>query len=515
MPSDPSDGPARRQLLKGALATATLSACTGATPSAQDPAPVGPSLSLQATAERPRNVVVIMTDDQRFDGFSFMGHPFLSTPNLDRLVSEGAWCAEAFVTTSLCCPSRASMLSGLYAHAHGVLNNQSELAASVPTYAQFLTHAGLDTAYIGKWHMGAKNPHPRPGWKRWIGFRGQGRYTYPGPDKLDPLDRGFSYDGTMQRKEGYVTDLLTDEAVTYLQSRQGHDTPFCLMVAHKACHAPFVPAPRHAEAFADAAAPDVPPDTDEVYAGLPDWLRRLRRNTVFGVDEPYGTWPDFTSWYRDYHRTLLAVDEGVGRILTAIQAAGLQERTVVLFVSDNGFMHGEKGVLDKRNAYETSIRIPLLAWAPGWIPAGLRIDPMVLNLDLAPTILELMGLHPPEHLHGRSLVPLLKGGTPKWRQDFLYEYFHERMFPTTPTVLAVRTATHKWITYRGTDTPPELYDLQADPAETTNLAEVPDSANRRKGLNNRLKRQAKRTGLLPDPVWGRTAPQRSALSEEE
>ena len=212
----------RREVLEGALATAALTGCA--------PAPRGGIAvpSLKPTGTKPRNVVLILTDDQRFDSFSFMGHPFLRTPRIDQLVREGAWCRNAFVTTSLCCPSRASMLTGRYAHDHGVLNNQSELAESELTYAQYLSKAGLPTAYVGKWHMGADNPHPRPGWQRWIGFRGQGRYIYPGPPKLNPLDRGFSYNGELKQVKGYVTDLLTDEAVSQLAELAKQAQPLLL-----------------------------------------------------------------------------------------------------------------------------------------------------------------------------------------------------------------------------------------------------------------------------------------------
>lgn len=506
----------RRALLEGVLATAALSACTGGPtepppepPREREPPrpgpPPAPPGSSGPTDTAPRNVVLILTDDQRFDGFSFMSHPFLRTPALDRLAASGAWCAESFVTTSLCCPSRASMLTGLYAHRHGVLNNQSELPASIPTYAQRMQRAGVQTAYIGKWHMGAKNPHPRPGWDHWIGFRGQGRYTYPGPDTLPPADRGFSHDGELRTASGYVTDLLTDHALDYLEAHKDDEVPFCLVVAHKACHAPFVPAPRHADAFPDAPAPPILPDTDEAYAHLPDWLRRMRRDTIFGVEQPYGQWPDFASWYRDYHRTLLAVDESVGRILAKLQETGNLQRTAVLYTSDNGFMHGEKGVLDKRNAYEPSIRIPLLISAPGLVQPGSRIDELVLNVDLAPTLLQLVGLAVPDDLHGRSIVPLLaaRGDRPQWRSAFLYEYFFERRFPTTPTVFALRTQRHKWITYHGVDTPPALYDLVTDPSERHDLADEPRRRKLRGELEARLRKHMAQTGLMPDPVWGR------------
>lgn len=482
----------RRDVLLSGLA---LAACSGAPPPVMEPRPTGAD---------PRNVIVILTDDQRWNSFSFLGHPFVKTPHLDRVARDGAVCSEAFVTTSLCCPSRASMFTGLYAHTHGILDNSGELDPAFPTYARILERAGIDTAYIGKWHMGAGNPHPRPGWKHWVGFRGQGKYLYPGTDN-DPLDRGFSYDGSFREVEGYVTDLLTDEAVSYLESRDGK-TPFCMVLAHKGVHAPFTPAERHKGLYADEARiPAVLPDTDAAYAELPAWLREMRRSSDFGVERPYDTWPDFRSWYLDYHRTLLAIDDGVGRILATLEARGLLDRTAVLFTSDNGFMFGEKGVLDKRNFYEPSIRVPMLGVAPGLIPAGTKVDRFVLNVDLAPTILELCGYHAPEQWHGRSIVPLLRGEKlgDEWRQEFVYEYFYERMFPETPTLFGIRTKRMKLSTTFGAPLPDELFDLQADPEEKHNLADLPDEAERHKSLKTRMGKHFMELGMLQEPVWGR------------
>jgi N-acetylglucosamine-6-sulfatase len=265
-----------------------------------------------------------------------------------------------------------------------------------------------------------------------------------------------------------------------------------------------VPRAADREKFADGPIPPVLPDTDEAYAELPAWLRGIRKDTEFSADRPYGSWPDFAAWYLDYHRTLLAVDDSVGRILASLADRGLAERTVVLFASDNGFMFGEKGVLDKRNFYEPSIRIPLLAHAPGLIPAGTRVKDLVLNVDLAPTILELLGLQPPTHWHGRSLAPLLRGErVDGWRQEFVYEYFFERAFPGTPTVFGLRTPRMKLGTYHGLDTPDELFDLEADPGETDNRIDDPGYADRRKGMMGRLKRHFDELGMLTDPVWGR------------
>jgi len=490
----------RRDLLRAAPVAIGACGLTGPRegPTAPPDAPPIPEPPVPATnGRRPRNVLIVLTDDQRWDSFGFMGHPFLTTPHLDRLATDGAWFRHAFVTTSLCCPSRATMLSGVYAHSHGVVDNTSELASSWPTFATVAQRAGIDTAYIGKWHMGGHTPAPRPGWSTWKSFRGQGRYSYPGGPKVAPYDRGMDYDGVFREVDGYITDVLTDLACEWLEGRS-RDNPFCLVVGHKACHAPFEPAPRHAAAFADAPVPEPLPDTDEAYEGIPGWLRR-QRETIFGVDTPYRKWPDFRSWYLDYHRTLLAVDEGVGRLLSTLEATGQLDDTVVLYLSDNGFMHGEKGTLDKRCFYEPSIRIPWL----GRVAGGARgpLDPMVLNLDVAPTVLDALGLEPAATMQGRSVLPHLLGEpVHTWRDDFLYEYFFEASFPSTPTVLGVRTATHKLMSYHGLDSPEEVYDLVADPAERDNLAGR--EPRRRKGLRQRLRRLSEEHGLLLQPLWG-------------
>ncbi len=443
---------------------------------------------------------MILVDDQRADGIGLAGHPFLQTPNMDRMGSEGAWFTDAFVTTSLCCPSRASMLTGLYAHAHGVVNNKAELRADVPTWNQLLQRAGVTTAYVGKWHMGGRNASPRPGWDHWVSFPGQGRYVYPG-EKGEPEEKAFNVNGELTPVEGYVTDLVTDQAVSWLKTRKKGER-FAMVVAHKACHAPFEPAPRHADAFADAPVPRPLPDTDEAYEGRPQWLRRMRES-LFGAEKLYnGRWDSFEDWYRDYHRTLLSVDEGIGRILATLEEQGLDEETLVLYTSDNGFMTGERGVLDKRCFYEESIRVPLLAWAPGMIGPKTTSSDLVLNIDVAPTILDAAGFGPLETMHGESLMPLLQGRETKWRDAFLYEYFFERAFPQCPTVLGVRTKKAKLISYHGVWEAPELYDLEDDPGETRNVFKDEAFAKRKAGLWKRLRGQMKSTGGLWSPVWG-------------
>ncbi len=440
----------------------------------------------------------MVLDDLRHDALGFLGHPFLRTPAIDALAAQGAAFREAFVTTSLCCPSRASQLTGLYAHAHGVLSNREELDPAFPTWATLAAASGVDTGWFGKWHMGGADPHPRPGFGRWVGFAGQG--VYEDPSGAHPL----SVDGELRPLGGYVTDVITDHAEAWLREPARRSRPFAAVVSHKAVHAPFVPAARHRDAFADVPVPDTLPDTDDAYAHLPGWLRTMRHATEFGVENPYRRWPDFASWYRDYHRTLLAVDDSVGRLLAALADTGLDATTAVLFTSDNGFMFGEKGVLDKRNFYEASIRVPLILKVPG-APSGLRPDGMALHLDVMPTVLDLLGILPPPHVQGRSLVPIAAGAPPaRWRQEFVYEYFAEAMFPHTPTLFGLRTAAGvKFSRAWGSDARPELFDLATDPQERVNLIDEPAWRERATNLGKRLDRHLRRLGLLDAPVWGR------------
>ncbi len=289
--------------------------------------------------ERPRNLVLVLTDDQRADAMGCAGHPFLRTPNLDALAARGAWCRNAFVTTALCSPSRATILTGQYAHRHGVVDNGTPLPKGIPTYAKVLQAAGYETAYIGKWHMGAIGDEPQPGFDRWASFKGQGTY-------FDPT---INLDGERKRISGYTTDVLTDLAVEWIRGRGRR--PFCLALGHKAPHALFEPAPRHKDVYADAPLPVPQSDTDEAYDDAPKWVRAQRRST-HGVDGMYDGRLDLDRFLRDYHRVLLAVDEGLGRILAALEEKGFLDSTLLLYTSDNGFLLGEHGLIDKRCMFE-------------------------------------------------------------------------------------------------------------------------------------------------------------------
>jgi N-acetylglucosamine-6-sulfatase len=331
-------------------------------------------------------------------------------------------------------------------------------------FTQDLQAAGFETAFVGKWHMGGDSDAPRPGFDHWVSFRGQGVY-------YNPL---LNVDGEPRQHEGYTSDLLTDYALAWLQKRS-RDRPFFLYLSHKAVHAEFEPAERHRGRYDEAALryPETMANTEENYRGKPHWVR-AQRYGWHGVEHMYHGSIDFHTFYRRYTETLLGLDESVGRVLDYLESSGLIENTLVMYMSDNGFSFGEHGLIDKRHAYEESMRVPMLAYAPGFIAAGSTIDPLVLNIDIAPTFLDLAGLPVPDRMQGRSFLPLLRGESiSDWRSEFVYQYFWEYNFPHTPTVYALRGDRYKYMFYHGNWDQNELYDLQTDSLERFNLIDSP------------------------------------------
>jgi len=415
------------------------------------------------------NLIFILTDDQRWDAMGCAGHPFIRTPNMDRLAAEGVRFRNAFVTTSLCSPSRASFLTGRYAHSHGVFTNaHGGLPPSQTTYPMLLQKAGYETAFIGKWHMGS-NAAPRPGFDHWVSFSGQGKY------ENCPLN----VDGRKTQARQYITDELTDYALAFL--KKPRTRPFMLYLSHKAVHAPFSPPKRYADLYHD----------QEIhlhqYPG-----DRLQDKVPWGRKAPA---QNAEEEIRRYMAALTAVDDGLGRILKTLEDQKVLDTTAIVFASDNGYFHGEHGLWDKRAAYEPSMRIPLLMRYPPRAKAGTTCDALVLNIDLAPTLLELAGLPVPASVQGTSWLGVLAGTSPG-RDAFLYEYFRERDARyDRPSVLAARTKQWKVITYPSL--PPqkqvvELYDLADDPHELRNLAREPahaDTLRRMLALLETLKKQ--------------------------
>ncbi len=434
------------------------------------------NVSSGSETEKSRNIIFILSDDHRYDFMGFMGRPaFLKTPSLDRLASQGAHLKNAFVTTALCSPSRASILTGQYSHRHGVVDNSAPVPAGTFFFPQLLRDAGYETAFMGKWHMGNQNDEPRPGFDKWISFRGQGQY-------YDPV---INIDGKRLKKEGYITDILTDAAVEWIS--QDREKPFFLYLSHKAVHAMFEPAKRHLGIYdkAELIYPESMADTPENYRDKPAWVKN-QRNSWHGVDYLYHGGMDLDTFYRRYCETLLGVDESVGRVLAALEKLSLLESTLVIYMGDNGFCFGEHGLIDKRQMYEESMRVPMLAFCPELIRSGTVISEMVQNIDIAPTLLEAAGLEPKSTMDGKSFLPLLKGNHVPWRDAVFYEYYWERSFPQTPTVHGIRTGKYKYMHYHGIWDIDELYDVETDPNEMKNLIQDPAYGDLIKELNGRV-----------------------------
>lgn len=466
---------------------------------------VGCLIPLIAHAETkpvPRNIVFILTDDHRYDALGFMGHPFLETPHLDSLATNGAHLKNAFVTTALCSPSRASILTGLYAHRHGAVDNNNSLRSDLVLFPQRLQQAGYKTGFFGKWHMGGDSAAPQRGFDRWVSFQGQGEYW---PDRRGtPAARGgrkpppmeLNVDGQTVPQRGYITDELTDYALDWLKTVPG-EQPFFLYLSHKAVHAEFVPAERHQGRYKDKSLPM--PASRMTHAHAPMWVQN-QKNSWHGVDFAFHSALDVAEYYRRYCETLLAVDESVGKVLETLRDRGQFENTLVVYMGDNGFGFGEHGLIDKRTAYEWSIRVPMLAQCPSAIKPGTVINQVVANIDIAPTLLEFAGVTVPEGLDGRSFWPLLKGDSIPWRSELLYEYFWERNFPHTPTLHALRGDRYKYVRVQGLWDLDELYDLETDPGETQNLIFSKEHAPIVQMMNARLFEVLKETGGLYIPL---------------
>jgi arylsulfatase A-like enzyme len=439
-------------------------------------------------AERKPNFLFIYTDDQRWDALGVVQReqgerarfPWFQTPNMDRLAAEGARFRNAFVTLSLCAPSRAAFLTGRYNHLNGVVNNHTPFPGDSVTHASLLRAAGYATAYLGKWHMGQQRGQ-RPGFDYSASFIGQGRY----------FDCPFEINGTSTPTTGWVDDVSTDYAIEFI--KQHRDRPFSVLLGFKACHGPTQPPERAKERFANERARPVPNlEVPPIYRSEADRPRAKAKATS-------GNATNGPNINLNYFRCVSAADDNLGRLLQALEELGLADVTMVVFTSDNGYYNGEHTLGDKRSAYEESLRIPLLARYPKLFPKGKTPDELVLNIDLAPTLLELAGVAVPPEMQGRSWVPLLTGKPSDWRQSFLAEYFYEQNFAGTPTLVAVRTTNAKLIKYPDHEDWTELFDLAADPYETKNLTGDVAHKDLLARMNSELDRQVKATRYqVPD-----------------
>lgn len=460
-----------------------------------------------AQAARP-NVLFVLTDDQRWDAIGLGGSKHLKTPHMDRIGQEGVHFKNAFCTTSLCSPSRASILSGMYAHKHGVINNFTEYPEGFKSFPMVLQSSGYNTAYIGKWHMGEENDEPRPGFDWFVTHKGQGKY----------FDTEFNINGQGTKVvPGYYTHVVTEMAEEWLGRERG-DKPWCLMIGHKAPHSFYFPEPKYEKSFENVRIPY--PETAFMLEDKPKWITD-RLPTWHGIYGPLFDWrknfpdaspeavKDFEAMTHAYWGTLLSVDDSMGRLYELLKKRGELDNTVIIFMGDNGILNGEHGMVDKRTMHEASIRIPLVVRYPGLTPTAQPkvIEQQVLTLDMAPSILELCGAPALEGIHGKSWVKLVREGDAAWRKGWFYHYNYEKQFPYTPNVRGVRTESWKYVHYPHGDGSPdrhmaELYNIEFDPEERHNLIANPKYAPVVEELKKELTTLMAEAGLTPqtDPM---------------
>lgn len=458
------------------------------------------------------NIVYIMTDDHTAQMMSCYDNRYISTPNLDRIAEDGVRFTSSFVANSLSGPSRACLLTGKHSHANGYMDNKkgSAFDGSQQTFPKLLQKAGYQTALVGKWHLGS-DPQ---GFDYWDIIPGQGDYY--NPDFITPEGR--------KRHEGYISDIITDKSLDWLDGRD-RNRPFCILIHHKACHRPWHPDMKDFDAYEDVTFP-IPETFYDDYEGRlaaqkqvmsvakDMWLvndnkilpisgkkkdikeyekavSRLTPEEKAKYDAFCGRiTEDFTSrklegkelgewkyqrYMRDYAKVVKSLDENVGRVLDYLEQNGLKDNTLIVYASDQGFYMGEHGWFDKRFMYEESFRTPLVMSLPAGFDRKGDITEMVQNIDYAPTFLELAGIEVPEDIHGESLVPLLKGQTPKdWRTSMYYHYYE---FPSQHMVCkhyGVRTDRYKLIHFYDDIDQWELFDLKEDPSELHNLYGKPE-----------------------------------------
>lgn len=493
------DGVSRREALKRIGAAGLAAGVGGLTGELASRAHAAPPAPRRRPPGRngPPNILFVMTDDHANAALSCYGGRWNRTPNLDRLAREGVLFRNAFVLNSLCCPSRATLLTGKYSHLHGVYENlfgdKEPFDGSQLTFPKLLREAGYRTAVVGKWHL-KSDP---TGFDYWNLLPFQGRYRDP----------RFLEMGEERTYPGHTTDVVTDLAVETLEERLPEDRPFCLLVHHKAPHRRWVPAPRHRELYEDLDPP-VPPTFNDDYRNrssaaahadmrvedMPDW-EDAQPAGLSTVERKHWNWQRFI---KEYLRTIAGVDESVGRLLDHLERSGRARDTVVVYTTDNGFFLGQHGWFDKRFMYEESIRIPLLVRWPTGAPAGLEVEETALNLDFAETFTELAGLSVPDQMQGRSLVPLIRGEdrgeeAGPWRDTMYYHYYE---YPGPHRVrphYGVRTLRYKLIRYYTIDEW-ELFDLEKDPWELNSVWSTPAYAETREEMLAELRRVRREYG---------------------
>lgn len=449
------------------------------------------------TEARP-NILYIMTDDHAAHMMSIYGSRIASTPNLDRIGQEGMRFVNAFCTNSLCAPSRATLLTGKYSHANGQRTNMETFDASQQTFPKLLREAGYQTALVGKWHLKSEPT----GFDYWNILPGQGDYHNPALIEM----------GEEKRHSGYVTDIITDQAIAWLE-RRDKEKPFLLLYHHKAPHARWIPDEKHIQMFEGAEIAE-PETFDDDLAGRARPIQEARNLLWPNLRDRFAQWGEYGKsvpeglegeagkkaiyqrYVKDYMRVVASVDDNVGRVLDYLDDNGLTEDTIVVYTTDNGMFVGDHGMFDKRWMYEEALRVPLLVRYPRAIQAGTVTEAFALNVDYAPTLLDFGGAGIPEDMQGRSLRPILEGKLPPdWRESFYYHYYE---YPGPHNVrkhYGVRTAEFKLIHYYGDVDSRELVDLGKDPLEYRNVHGDPAYAGTVGELTAELNRLREELGV--------------------
>lgn len=428
--------------------------------------------TVAADSTKHPNIIFLLTDDQRWDTLGCMGNDIIQTPHIDAMASEGVVFDNAFITTSICAPSRATYLSGQYVCHHGINGFQQTFSDEqwAATYPAMLREAGYATGFVGKYGVGGKMPEDK--FTFWRGYPGQGHY-----EQKDE-----------QGNHKHLTQVHEEAALEFLRDYSGKQ-PFCLSVSFKAPHCQdgdprqFIYDPRYAELYKDVTIPPVETNDDQYYERFPEFFRKkneARKRWEIRFSEP----DLYQEMVRGYYRLITGVDRVVGALRAELETQGVADNTVIVYMADNGFFLGEHGLAGKWYGYDPSIRVPLVVYDPR-LPEtqrGRRCAEMALNTDIAPTILSLAGITPPEVMQGRDLSPLIEGQQTAWRDDFYYEHSFEH--PAIPKSDGVVGKRFKYLRYyEQTPVYEELFDREEDPQEINNLAVDPNHAE----LLNRMR----------------------------
>ena len=432
--------------------------------------------SFAADRKRP-NILFMFADDQAQQCTGFAGNKVIQTPNLDKLASDGVYFDNAFVTTAICCSSRASILTGQYMRRHGITDFHKPLSAEAfaQSYPVLLRKSGYRTGYLGKFAVGWSKEDikhlslPADQFDYWYGF-----------------PQSIAFEQKIDGKSRYLTELMTEKAIDFLRTNQA-DQPFCLTISFKEPHGPYnYFDPNFPNPYEKLDIPPAKTCTKDAYEKMPKFIRNSLNGTKFGLD-----WLQDPQASQQYLRTIYGLisrmDLAVGQILAALRQLGLDDNTIVIWASDHGSLLGAHGLGGKWLMYEESIRIPLIIRDPrsGMGGSSRRVEQMALNIDLAPTMLDFAGVPIPQQMQGKSLAPIVAGSNPNLRDDWYYEHFYEHHNTIKPTE-GVRTKKWKYIRYPQEDPVYEqLFDLSKDPYELNDLAHDPEHEDMLKRLRRR------------------------------